>query len=83
MARFHANENFPLPVVEELRHLGHDVITIQEAGYANRELPDDQVLASVNPMGRNRAETLRGIETVRGPSWTDLPFGWVGIELRP
>ncbi len=45
MARFYANENFPLPVVEELRHLGHDVITIQEAGYANRELPDDQVLA--------------------------------------
>ena len=23
MARFYANENFPLPVVEELRRLGH------------------------------------------------------------
>ncbi len=45
MARFYANENFPLPVVEELRRLGHDVVTIQETGYANRELPDDQVLA--------------------------------------
>ena len=32
MARLYANENFPLPVVEELRHLGHDVLTMQEAG---------------------------------------------------
>ncbi len=45
MARLYANENFPLPVVQELRRLGHDVVTIQETGYANRELPDDQVLA--------------------------------------
>lgn len=45
MARFYANENFPLPAVEALRRLGHDVVTIQETGYANRELPDDQVLA--------------------------------------
>ncbi|MCL4832054.1 MAG: hypothetical protein KJZ86_06420 [Caldilineaceae bacterium] len=27
MARFYANENFPFPVVEELRRLGHDVLT--------------------------------------------------------
>ena len=26
MARFYANENFPLPTVEELRRLGHDVL---------------------------------------------------------
>ncbi len=45
MARFYANENFPLPVVQELRRLGHELVTIQETGYANRELPDDQVLA--------------------------------------
>jgi len=38
--------NFPLPVVLELRRLGHDVVTIQEAGLANQELPDDQVLAA-------------------------------------
>lgn len=30
MARLYANENFPLPVVEALRRLGHDVLTIQE-----------------------------------------------------
>ncbi len=45
MTRFYANENSPLPVVQELRRLGHDVVTIQETGYANREFPDDQVLA--------------------------------------
>jgi len=30
VARFYANENFPLPAVEELRRLGNDVLTIQE-----------------------------------------------------
>jgi len=30
MAKFYANENFPLPVVEELRRLGHDVLTTYE-----------------------------------------------------
>ncbi len=28
MARLYANENFPLPVVEELRRLGHDAVTV-------------------------------------------------------
>ncbi|NVM30155.1 MAG: DUF5615 family PIN-like protein [Candidatus Helarchaeota archaeon] len=36
MARLYANENFPLPVVEELRKLGHNVLTIQETGKAGR-----------------------------------------------
>ena len=35
MARLYSNENFPLPVVLELRRLGHDVVTTQEAGLAN------------------------------------------------
>lgn len=30
MARLYANENFPLPAVEELRRLGHDVLTTYE-----------------------------------------------------
>lgn len=33
MARFYSNENFPLPVVERLRALGHDVLTTYEAGF--------------------------------------------------
>ena len=30
MARLYTNENFPVPVAEELRRLGHDVLTIQD-----------------------------------------------------
>ena len=37
MARLYANENFPLPVVGELRRLGHDVLTI----HVKRQQPDD------------------------------------------
>lgn len=44
MARLYSNENFPLPVVEELRRLGHDVLTIQETGRADQSLPDAAVL---------------------------------------
>lgn len=45
MARLYSNENFPFPAVEELRRLGHDVLTVQDAGKANQEIPDDEVLA--------------------------------------
>jgi hypothetical protein len=38
MARFYADEQFPLPVVELLRNLGHDVLTVQEAGNANQRI---------------------------------------------
>lgn len=44
MAQFYSNENFPLPVVEKLRELGHDVLTIQETGKADQALPDANVL---------------------------------------
>jgi hypothetical protein len=44
MARFYSNENFLLPVVEKLRALGHDVLTIQETGKADQALPDNEVL---------------------------------------
>lgn len=44
MARFYSNENFPQQTVEELRKLGHDVLTSVEAGKANRRIPDDEVL---------------------------------------
>ena len=45
MARFYADEQFPFPVVELLRSLGHDVLTVQEAGNADQRIPDDEVLA--------------------------------------
>ena len=44
MARLYANENFPLPVVEALRGLGHDVLTVQETGRAGMAIPDNEVL---------------------------------------
>ncbi|NEP48062.1 MAG: hypothetical protein F6K63_27460 [Moorea sp. SIO1G6] len=45
MARFYADEQFPFPVVGLLRTLGHDVLTVQEAGNADRGTPDNEVLA--------------------------------------
>ncbi len=53
MARFYSNENFPLPVVERLRALGHDALTVQEAGKADRAWPDKEVL--VFATSENRA----------------------------
>ena len=52
MARLYTNENFPLPVAEELRHLGHDVLTVQEAGNAGQAIPDESVLALASSEGR-------------------------------
>jgi hypothetical protein len=34
MARLYSNENFPLPVVEELLRLGHDVLTLSGPAYS-------------------------------------------------
>jgi hypothetical protein len=45
MARLYGDEDFSLPVVEELRRLGHDVLTAQEAGQANLGVTDSAVLA--------------------------------------
>lgn len=45
VARFYTDENFPLPVVEFLRAMGHDVLTAREAGNANLRIPDEEVLA--------------------------------------
>jgi len=39
MARLYADENFDYPIVEELRRLGHVVLTAQEAGQGGQEIP--------------------------------------------
>jgi hypothetical protein len=44
VARLYANENFPMPTVEELRRLGYDVLTTLEAGKAGQAIPDEDVL---------------------------------------
>jgi hypothetical protein len=46
----YADENFPLPVVEELRRPGHDVLTAQEDG--RHGTPDPDILARAYSLGR-------------------------------
>ncbi|HEX5887542.1 MAG TPA: DUF5615 family PIN-like protein [Pyrinomonadaceae bacterium] len=41
----YADENFPLRVVEELRRLGHVVLTALEDGKANQSVTDAELLA--------------------------------------
>jgi hypothetical protein len=45
MSDHDVNENFPLPAIEALRALGHDLLTSLKAGTANQGIPDEQVLA--------------------------------------
>ena len=52
MTRLYANENFPLPVVLELRRLGHDTLTIHETGRAGQSVSDEAVLAFACAEGR-------------------------------
>lgn len=46
----YADEDFPFPVVEALRLLGHDVVTVQEDGRCGALDPD--VLARAHALGR-------------------------------
>jgi len=64
MSQLYANENFPRPVVLELRRLGHDVLTVQETGKADQSFPDEAVLKLAADDGRavltiNRLHFLR------------------------
>jgi len=64
MASLYADEQFPKKVVELLRAMGHDVLTVQEAGKANLKIPDDEVLAFA--IEENRAVlTLNRIDFIR------------------
>ena len=44
MARLYCDEQFPREVSEQLRTMGHDVLTVQAAGNANLGIPDKAVL---------------------------------------
>lgn len=52
MRGLYADENFPLPVVEELRRLGYDVLTMYEDEKANQSLTDEEVLSIANDKER-------------------------------
>ncbi len=64
MARLYSNENFPRRVVEELRHLGHDVLTSLEAGRANQGVPGDAVL-TFSTMEKRALLTLNRLDFFR------------------
>jgi hypothetical protein len=52
VALLYSNENFPREAVKELRRLGHDVLTVLEAGKADQSIPDEQVLDFAISLGR-------------------------------
>ncbi|MEZ4527376.1 MAG: DUF5615 family PIN-like protein [Desulfobacterales bacterium] len=52
MHLLYSNENFPFPVIRELRKLGHDILTIQETGMAGNAMPDEAVLSFAAENGR-------------------------------
>jgi predicted nuclease of predicted toxin-antitoxin system len=64
MASFYADEQFPKATTIVLRSLGHDVLTVQEAGNANQKIPDEDVLAFATDRDRavltlNRYDFIR------------------------
>ena len=64
MADLLADENFPLPVVLELRSMGHDVKVWADTGLANLRYPDPFVLRFAVKEGRtlltiNRKDFIR------------------------
>ncbi len=52
MARLYADEDIPRPLVEQLRALGHDVLTALEAGQANQSIEDGDVRTHATSLGR-------------------------------
>jgi hypothetical protein len=52
VAALYADECFPLPVVDALRRLGHDVLTAFDAGQANQGVLDEAVLSFATRLGR-------------------------------
>ncbi len=64
MAKLYADEDFPFPVVDALRQLDHEVLTVFEANRANQAVPDHEVLAFATEQGRalltlNRRDFIR------------------------
>ena len=63
MPGLYADENFPLPVVEELRRLGFDVLTMYEDGKANQSLSDEEVLAIATAQQRALSQQTADISS--------------------
>jgi hypothetical protein len=52
LARLYTAEDVPRSVSLRLRELGHDVLTVREAGKAGQGIPDDEVLSHAHSEGR-------------------------------
>ena len=64
MANFYADEQFPYITSNRLIELGHDILTVQAAGNANRGISDEDVLAFATQQNRavltlNRRDFIR------------------------
>ena len=64
MAALLADENMPSLVADELTRLGHDVLTMLQAGLAGQAIPDDEVVRQATAINRcvltlNRKDFIR------------------------
>jgi predicted nuclease of predicted toxin-antitoxin system len=64
MANLYADEQFPKNTTIALRSLGHNILTVQEAGNANQKIPDEDVLSFATADNRavltlNRCDFIR------------------------
>ena len=82
MARLDSNENFPLPVVAELRRLGHDILTIQDAAQASQAISDEAVLAFAHSEGR-RLLTLNRKHFIRLHNQQTAHSGIIACTFDP
>ena len=62
--KLYADEGFSRKVTLILREIGYDILTVQEAGQANQQIPDEAVLAYATRVNRailtvNRADFIR------------------------
>jgi hypothetical protein len=81
MARLYSNENFPLPTAEELRRLGHDVLTIQDASQSNEAMSDESVLAFAHSTSRALL-TLNRKHFIRLHRQNNRPFRDNCLQVR-
>ena len=82
MANFYADEQFPKATTVALRGLGHNVLTVQEAGNGNQKIPDPEVLAFAT--AQNRAVlTLNRYDFIRLHQQSDLHAGIIACSENP
>lgn len=82
MARCYANENFPLPAVEALRVLGHDILTTQVVGKSGSAIPDDEVLRYAHAQNRV-LPTFNRKDFIRSPLAGKIHAGILACRFDP